>query len=210
MSAPTEAATLVKESQDTSAKCAPAASHRGKAGFIGAGVFIVVLAAGLGGYLLRPAPDVALEPPSEVPREGTVDTDSAGTAEPTETVVEESPPSSALETAEAQLSALKEQLSELKGQREQVPSDADSGQSTDIDSERVTGEEELAALAAETARKQQEEEAARKQQEEEEHRVEIERQNKALLQAQREQEEAERKAVEEAGGLGRETSSRGG
>ena len=115
LSGSVQAATSVEETEDTGADPSRAASLPGRGWLIAAGVLMVILAAGLGGYLLRSAPEAVVEPRSDTPGKVALDTDE--TVEPVKTGDVETVPDSALDAAEDQLSALKDRLSQLEEER---------------------------------------------------------------------------------------------
>ena len=165
---------------------------------VATGVFGVVLAAALGGYLLRSSSDHGVGVRAPVTDESlTADTpEVVAEVTPAEVVTETATTSSVLETSKEALSSLSEQLSELEAQHEQPSSDAVVELQTEIADESTDAQPDLAAVNNEVLKQQQEEEA-RRQQEEEERQAEAERQKMTQLAAQREQEEAEGKALEE-------------
>ena len=207
-----EAPTMVNEQGVTGSGSKRPAMSSAKRWVVAALVVLVVLGAGLGGYVLRPAREAAVETqtPSaiQIPSEGqVVEVEPA----PLETEPETPGPSSALDASQEQLSSLTKQLSELEAEREESPAAAEESPISVVTDLDTPDQDVLADLAAESVLRQQEEDAERRQQEEQarlqeeakrlqdeiERQAEIERQKAQLLAAQREQEELERKALEE-------------
>ena len=85
---------------------------------------MIVLGAGLGGFLLRPATEPDTDSPSIVTLPAT-DSDEVTTVEAVieETTTNRSASGEVLEDAAGELSILKEQLAQLETEREELPSD---------------------------------------------------------------------------------------
>ena len=201
-----EAPTMVNEPGVTGSGTTQPGGSSAKRWVVAALVVLVVLGAGLGGYVLRPAREAAVktQTPSaiQIPSEDqVVEVEPA----PLETEPETPRPSSALDASQEQLSSLTKQLSELEAEREESPAAAEESPISVVADLDTPDQVELENLDDEAGLRQQEEEQARRLQEEEakrlqeeiEHQAEIERQKAQLLAAQREQEELERKALEE-------------
>ena len=124
----------------------------------------VVLAAGLGGYLLRPAREAGVE--TQVPHSTQLPAGDDVVVEvevaPLDSDAEKLGQDSVLEAYGEELSSLKEQLSELEAEREKLPSAPEDTQSA-VRELPAPGEEDLALLEDEASVRQQEEEAIRLQ-----------------------------------------------
>ena len=208
-----EAPTMVNEQGVTGSGTTQPAMRSAKRWVVAALVILVVLGAGVGGYVLRPARESAVE--TQIPSAIQIPSkDQVVEVEPAllETKPETPRTSSALDASQEQLSSLTKQLSELEAEREESPAAAEENPISVVTDLDTPDQIELANLDDEAVLRQQEEEAERRRQEEQarlqeeeakrlqdeiEHQAEIERQKAQRLAAQREQEELERKVLEE-------------